>query len=179
MSGIPADKYHISIRILHWFMALMILGMIGVGWYMEDLPRENPLKGQLVGLHKSFGALALILFFVRAALRLATKVPPLPETIPVIQRFLAHAGHKLLYLLMFIVPLSGYAMSNLYGYGVKMFGIEMPKLFPEDKELASFVREAHEILPYILLGVVVLHVGAVIQHRFFDKKENDVLNRMV
>ncbi len=178
MSG-NTGKYHISIRIMHWSMALLILGMIAAGWYMAGLPKDDALKAPLTNLHKSFGTLALILFFVRLVIRLATKAPPLPETIPAIQRLLAHLGHAGLYVFMFIVPLSGYAMSNLYGYGVKMFGMEMPRLFSANKEFAALARESHGILPFLLLGLIALHVGAVVQHRFFEKPENDVLKRML
>jgi cytochrome b561 len=173
------QKYNISLRILHWVMAIIIIGMIGIGWYMSDLPRENPLKGTLIGIHKSFGVLILILFFVRIFFRLATAIPPLPETIRLMERRLAGVGHKALYVFIGIVPLSGYAMSNLYGYGVSLFGIPLPKIFPENKELAALAREAHEILPYILLGIIIVHIAAVVRHRFFDRPENNVLSRIV
>jgi cytochrome b561 len=177
--AIAYEKYNISLRIIHWVMALTIIAMIGVGWYMTELPKEGSLKNVLIGLHKSFGALLLILFFVRIALRFTTKIPALPVGIPKIQKKLAHLGHFMLYVFMLIVPLSGYAMSNLYGYDVSMFGIPLPKLFAENKDLGKLAREAHGIIPYVLLAIVVLHVAAVIQHHFLDKKENDVLKRMV
>lgn len=179
MAANISEKYHIYIRIIHWAMALIILGMIGVGWYMSGLPKDGSLRNVLVDLHKSFGVLILILFFVRVAIRLATKIPPLPGTIPALQRKLAHLGHFMLYGLIFIVPLSGYAMSNMFGYRVKMFGLEMPKIFPDDKVIGRIAHEAHEILPYIFLAIIALHVAAVIQHHFFDKPENDILKRMV
>jgi len=164
---------------MHWLMALLIMGMIGIGWYMAELPRENPLKGTLVGLHKSFGALLLILFFVRVGIRFATAIPELPQTMQLLERRLATIGHKLLYVFIGIVPLSGYAMSNFYGYGVSLFGLPLPKIFPENKELAGLAHEAHEVLPYILLVIIVVHVAAVIRHRFFDRPENDVLPRIL
>lgn len=174
-----AGKHHVLIRIMHWVMALLILGMIGCGWYMADLPKDDPLKGQLVGLHKSFGTLLLIMFFVRVLCRIVVTVPPLPETIPLIERALARVGHMMLYVFIGIVPLSGYAMSNMHGYEVSLFGLAMPKLFPTNKDLAGLVHEAHELLPYALLVIVILHVSAVIRHRFFDKPGNDVLGRML
>jgi cytochrome b561 len=160
-------------------MALFIIGMIAVGWYMHSLPRNDDLKNTLVGLHKSFGALILILFFVRVFLRFATKIPPLPKTIPPIERKLAHLGHGILYILIGIVPFSGYAMSNLHGSDVNLFGIKLPRLFLENKEFAHLSHEAHEILPYILLAIIIIHIAAVIKHRFFEKPQNNVLKRML
>ncbi len=176
---INTDKYHFLVRIMHWVMAMLLLGMIAIGWYMTGLSKEDPNKNILVGWHKSFGALLLILFFVRITLRLTTKAPPLPETMPLLVRKLSSIGHGILYIFIGIVPLSGYAMSNLYGYGVNMFGIAMPKLFETNKELAAIARKSHELLPYIFLVIIALHVIAVIKHRFFDKKENNILSRML
>lgn len=175
----PTEKYHVTIKILHWLMAIIILSMIACGWYMSELPKEDPMRSTFYGLHKSFGVVILILFFVRVVARLITKAPELPVGIPKLQQKLALLGHKLLYLFMFIVPLSGYAMSNLHGYAVKMFGMSMPKIFPDNKALGGVAHEAHEILPYVLLAIVVLHAVAAVQHRFFDKPGNDVLGRML
>ena len=160
-------------------MAALIVGMIGIGWYMTGLAKDSPLRNDLVGLHKSFGSLILILFCFRVVLRIVTKIPKLPAGIPWAEQKLAHLGHVALYLFMLIVPLSGYAMSNMYGFSVNMFGIAMPKLFSADKNLAHTAHEAHEILPYIFLVLIFFHVAAVIKHRFFDKSGNDVLGRML
>ena len=173
------EKYDISLRIIHWLMAAIIIGLIAVGWYMADLSRESPLKGTLVGIHKSFGALILILFVVRVILRIKKGAPPLPETIRPMDRRFAALGHLLLYFFILIVPLSGYAMSNLYGYGVNLFGIPLPKIFFENKALGEIAHEAHEVLPCILLAIIAAHVVAVIKHRYFDKPGNDVLPRML
>lgn len=172
-------KYHILMRLMHWLMAVLIICMICLGWYMSDLPKEDPLKGVLVGLHKSFGVLLLVLFLLRVVSRVVLVIPPLPDTMALVERRLAHVGHGTLYILMAVIPLSGYAMSNMYGYGVSVFGLAMPKLFPANKELAAIAREAHELLPYVLLVVLIIHVAAVIKHRFFDKPENNVLGRML
>ena len=172
-------KYPLIMRIIHWLMAALVIGMIAIGWYMSGLTRENPLKGTLIGIHKSFGVLILILFFVRVAIRLRSKIPALPETMPLIERRLAGFAHKILYVLIGIIPLSGYAMSNLYGYGVNLFILPMPRIFSENKELAGLAGESHEILAYSLLGMVIIHFAAVIKHRFFDRPENEVLGRML
>ncbi len=172
-------KYHISLRIVHWLMALLIILMIGLGWYMADLPKEDPMRDVLYMRHKSIGVTILILFFLRVAIRISTKIPPLPNTISFINQQLAHLGHGVIYILMAMVPLSGYAMSNMYGFGVSMFGIDMPKLFPTNHEIARIAKEVHSVIPYVLLAVVILHALAALKHRFFEKPENDVLGRML
>ncbi len=173
-------KYSLSSRILHWLMAAIILFLIGLGIYMADfLSKEAPNRMDVYNLHKSLGALVLALVVVRIVNRLIYKAPEMPKTLLKSEKILAHLTHAALYLLMIFVPLSGYLMSNLFGYPVGFFGIELPKIAETNLELAGFFHEAHEVLPYVLLGLIALHVLAVIKHRFFDKPENDVLKRML
>jgi cytochrome b561 len=174
------EKYHISLRIIHWLMATLILGMIGLGWFMEGLGKEVSYRGTLYFLHKSFGFTVLLLAVLRVVVKIKTKSLPLPQSIPAITRKLAHAGHHLIYLFIFAVPISGYAMSNMFGHGVSWFGLSLPKIFPANKELGGILNETHEILAYIMLGLIILHISGSLKHRFLDKNtKNDVLKRML
>lgn len=173
------QKYSTLMRVLHWVIAVIILTLIGVGWWMTGLADDDPVRGQVYGLHKSFGVLVLLLVALRFVVRLASKVPPLPDTIAPGIRKLAHGTHYLLYLFMFIVPISGYVMSDAGGYPVKLFGFTMPDFFEKDKAIGGLAHELHEILPYVLLGLILLHLAGALKHRFFEKPENDVLRRML
>lgn len=173
------DKYPIIMRVLHWFMGLTIIGLLAVGLYMEGLEKEDPIKDTLYYWHKAFGCLILILFFVRILVRQLSKVPPLPKGIKKIEKLAAHGAHIALYLLILLVPLSGYLMSNSYGYGVNMFGIDMPVLFEKDYDIGKLARQWHGWFAYAIIAVILAHVGGALKHKFFDKKENDVLNRML
>jgi len=95
------------------------------------------------------------------------------------EKILAHLAHGALYLLMIIVPLSGYLMLNLFGYPVKFFSIELPSLVTANPELGMTFAEIHEVSAFILLGIVAIHILAVVKHRFFDKPENNVLKRII
>lgn len=173
-------KYPLSSRILHWLIALIILTVLGLGIYMTKfLPMENPNHLQIYELHKSLGVSVLILVFIRIVNRFVKKAPSLPSTMPRWEVALAHLGHFGLYVLMVAVPLSGYLMSNSYGFPVHLFGIEMPFLITTNPALGNLFAEAHELLAYTLIALVVLHILAVIKHRFFDIPEHDVLKRML
>lgn len=161
-------------------MAVVILFLLGLGIYMtEFLSKESPNHLQVYELHKSFGVVVLALIFIRIINRLVKKAPPLPETMHKFERILAHLGHLGLYVLMIVVPLSGFLMSNSFGFPVKLFGLELPMLVATDFTHGRFFSEVHELAAYALLGLVIAHVAAVIKHRFFDKPENDVLKRMI
>ena len=172
-------KYSLVQRVLHWLMAILILGLIAVGWYMEGLERGVPNRGELYGLHKSFGMLVLFLVMFRIVVRWRKGAPPLPETLSASVHRAAHIAHYILYGFMVAIPLSGYFMSSFGGYSVKFFGIQLPSVVPENKDIGRFFHEAHGILAYILLAIITLHVAGAIKHRWFDKKENDVLQRML
>ncbi len=173
-------KYHITSRIFHWLMSLLIIFMIGFGIYITDfVNNDSENRYFLYDLHKSIGVLILILLIARIANRFYHRPPELPQTIKKIERNLAHIGHIGLYFLMLIVPLSGYLMSNSYGYEVKLFSISMPFLISPNIELAKIFGEIHEISAFTLAGLIAIHVIAVIKHRFLDQKENDVLKRML
>ena len=174
------SKYALSSRILHWLMALLILALLGLGIYMtEFLSKEAPNRMEIYSLHKSLGVLALILAFIRIVNRFLKPAPKLPDAIAKFERIAANLGHVGLYLLMLLVPLSGYLMSNSYGFPVHLFSIEMPFLVQRNMEMAGFFSEVHEISAYSLLGLVALHVLGALKHRFLEAPENDVLKRMI
>jgi len=173
-------KYHISSRILHWFMAILILGLLALGIYMADfLPEDAPSKFQIYDLHKSFGVMVLILIFIRIFNRLLHPAPALPQGLPAIEKFASHAVHVALYALMLAVPLSGYLMSNTYGFPVHFFTIEMPNLVAAKPEIGMYFAKTHKYAAYALIAAIGLHVAGALKHRFFDRPENDVLNRML
>jgi cytochrome b561 len=174
------QKYHISARITHWIMALIIISLLAVGFYMTNfLDKESTNRMMIYNLHKSFGALVMFLIIVRIFIRLSKPVPPLPDSISKFVQKTAHFVHILLYTLMIFMPLSGYLMSNFFGYPVHLFGLQLPMLVEKNIEMGKFFGEVHEILGFAFVVVLTLHISGAIKHRFFDKPENDVLKRMI
>ena len=161
-------------------MALLIFSLLAVGIYMTQfMATDSPNHLQTYELHKSFGVIALILIFIRIINRFIKKPPILPESISRIERILSHLGHFGLYVLMLIVPFSGFLMSNSFGFPVKFFSIELPVMVGTNFELGKLFALLHELSAYGLLALIAVHILAVIKHRFFDKAENDVLKRML
>jgi cytochrome b561 len=173
-------KYALTSRILHWVMSILIIFLLGLGIYMTDfIDNESSNRLEVYNLHKSLGMVVLILIFLRIINRLLTRTPPPPFAISALEKKLAKFGHLTLYFLMVTTPLSGYLMSSFAGYPVKLFTIEIPSIFEANFQIAGFFTEAHELSAFSLLGFLVIHILAVIRHRFFDKPGNDVLNRMI
>ena len=169
--------YTATAKLLHWLIALMIFGMLGFGFYMTGLDL-SPTKLQLFSWHKWAGVTVFMLVMVRLAWRVTHRPPALPEHMPALERFAAHAGHHLLYVLMLAIPLSGWLMSSAKGFQTVWFGVlPLPDLLTKDKALGNLLETVHVVLNYTLIAVLLGHVGAALKHHFIDR--DDVLTRML
>lgn len=173
------DNYGLVSRAIHWLMALLIVVLFAVGLYMTGLEDDNASKGAIYDLHKSFGVVVLLGLIFRLVWLMITRPPALPRVFGAMEKALTLAVRHSLYLLMFIVPFSGYAMSNFGGHSVELFGLAMPTLFAESEAAGEFMEEVHEIGAWILIILAVVHMLGALKHRYFDlDPEADVLRRM-
>jgi cytochrome b561 len=175
-----ADRYGLVSILLHWLMALLILAMIGVGAYMTDLDKEDPLRAQLYTMHKEIGVTILVLAVLRILWILASRPPVLPAALQRWEIILAKSTTGLLYLLMLATPIVGFLMTNASGKPVSYFGLfDLPLLIGENHNLHEILEEVHGFLAFTILALVGLHALGAIKHRFIDKDpEADVLKRM-
>ncbi|MBI5131625.1 MAG: cytochrome b [Rhodopseudomonas palustris] len=179
---IVVDKYPVALRVLHWLRALLILGLIAVGFTMTSLDDETAAKfTQLYPLHKSFGLLVFLVVLVQLGIRATSRLPG-PADLPAHERVLSHVVHVAIYALLLIVPLMGYAMSSSFTQsdGVTFFGLHVPELLPKNDAAFRVFQFLHKVLAYTLLALVGLHVLGALKHRFFDSNPKaDVLPRML
>ncbi|GGA09020.1 cytochrome b [Dyella caseinilytica] len=163
-------------KFFHWIVALGILGNGVWGLLMTDMS-PSMSKINVYALHKSIGLTILALFLLRVAWRLYDRAPP-DEPAPRWQRIAAHATHVLLYFFILALPLSGWMYNSLHGYPLQWFKLfNLPALAAKNDELAHTVRNVHEYLFYLLLLVLIGHVGAALKHHVFDR--DNVLRRML
>ncbi len=146
---------------------------------MAGLDYLDDRKEKLYILHKSFGVIIFVLVLIRIFFRITKKAPPLPNSMPKIIQFAAHFVQYLLYLLMILMPISGYLMSNFYGFPVIFFSKTLPNIVATNPELGKLFGEIHEFLGFSLIAILVLHIAGALKHRFFDIKENNVLPRII
>jgi cytochrome b561 len=153
---------------LHWLLALMILGSLGVGLYMTGLP-FSPQRLQLYNWHKWAGVTILVLSALRLLWRL-THRPPAPPPMPAWQQRASNMAHAALYALFFAVPLAGWAYSSAAGFPVVLFGVlQLPDFVAPDRALSETLKPVHQWLAYALAAVIGLHVAAALKHRFVDR----------
>ena len=163
-------RYSAPAIVLHWLMALLIFAGFPLGLTMVDLPL-SPDKLKLYSYHKWIGVTLLMLVAVRLSWRLTHTPPLLPASVAAWQRRASAIVHGLLYLLMIAIPLSGWLMSSAKGYQTVWFGVlPLPDLVGKDKALGDLLAEVHKVLNFTLLGLVVLHVGAALQHHFIERQ---------
>ena len=161
---------------LHWLMAVLILGLLALGIYMHELPL-SPQKLQLYSWHKWAGVGVFLLVWLRLAWRVTHRPPALPQAMSPLMRLAAHAGHAALYVLMVVIPLSGWLMSSAKGVQTVWFGVlPLPDLLARDRELGDLLQLVHKALNVLLMMTLAGHVLAALWHHFVLK--DDTLRRM-
>lgn len=155
--------FHPALRWLHWLMAAAIVAMLFIGVAMVST--VSSLHALLVSIHKPLGLMILLLVVVRLWLRFYTAVPPLPGSIPVWQRRLAHLSHWMLYAMMLLQPLIGWAMQSAAGYPVTVGGgFVLPPLAPVNNDWYALLRPLHSAVALLLFITVMLHLAAALFH---------------
>lgn len=159
---LAATHFSLPMRLVHWTMAVMILAMLFVGVGMVTSVSERHVW--LVGIHKPLGVAVLLLALVRLALRRHYGAPPLPAALPRWQRWAAQASHVLLYLLMVLMPLIGWAMVSAAGDPVVVGAWQLPSIVPADPLWFALLRRSHTVLAYLLFLTVLAHLAAALFH---------------
>jgi cytochrome b561 len=164
-------------QLFHWLIAALIFVMLGLGYYMEDLPLGTE-KLELYGIHKSTGLTIALLAALRLLWRLFHPPPPLPASMPPWERKAAVAVHWLLYLMLFVQPLVGFLQSNAANFPVVLWGmVPLPPLIGPDEPLSLTLIGVHTVGGNFLAVLVILHIAAALRHHFVLK--DDVLRRML
>jgi len=150
-------------RLLHWLMALMIIAMLFIGAGLVASVSER--HEWLIHLHKPLGIAILALVIVRLVVRFSTRQPPLPSDLPLWQVLAAKASHLVLYALMLVLPLLGWAMISAAGDPVMLSrSVQLPALVSASAPLFAVLRKAHGYLAYVLFLTVLLHLAAALFH---------------
>lgn len=172
-----ATKYKIPARIIHWTMALIILGMIPIGFLMLNEALGRPLRNTMFITHKNLGVVMLLLIFVRLAYRWRNPPQLRPVPLPAIQELAAKATHLGLYVMLLVMPLSGYIRVRAGGFPIEALdAMGIPALVPRSDALAAFAKTVHFYAAYGIIILIAMHVGAAAFHGIVRK--DGIFSRM-
>ncbi len=169
------DSFGLVTRVIHWVMAVLILGMFALGLRLTSM--EPGLSNLwLYGLHKTVGFTLLMLVVLRLLWHLVSR-PPAPIGPPGPMRLFIKAWHWTLYALMIATPIAGWAGSSATGIDVVVFNaITLPPLVAasERAEFVWFIL--HEIFAKVLIGMAVVHMLAALKR---EMEGDGTLTRML
>jgi len=169
------QQFNGLMRFLHWLMAAMVLTMLFIGIAMVASLGDYHL---LVSIHRPLGIAILILVVIRLVTRLSSTLPPFPATMSPQERVAAHASEVLLYTLLFVQPLVGWAMLSAARYPIALFGsVHLFPILPHNVMVYSILRQTHTILAYLFFLAFVAHFGAVLFHTLIVR--DGLLSRML
>jgi cytochrome b561 len=177
MTSTQIERYGRVAIAFHWAIALLILANWPLGYFAETI--EGRFGRNLVPLHKSIGLTVLALSFARLVWRLGHPAPPLPPSLSRWRASAARLTHWGLYLLIIALPLSGWLRTSPNSYPLRWFGLITVPKFPIEQGStgAELAATGHEVLAWMMLALVVLHVAAALHHHF--RLRDAILLRML
>lgn len=162
---------------LHWLMVLLIIGVYACMELREFYPKGSDPREALKAWHFMLGLSVLLLVFVRIGARLVAPAPAITPAPSPKQEMISKIMHLALYALMIMLPIAGWVLLSASGKPIPFFGLELPALVGENKELAKSIKEVHELagqFGYFLIG---LHAAAALFHHHVVK--DNTLRRML
>lgn len=164
-----------SMRFFHWLVAAVVLTMLGIGISMVA---SLAYYHRLISIHRPLGILLLILVILRYVNRRLSTLPPFPATMSQRERSAASASELVLYGLLFLQPLVGWAMLSAARYPIVMFGsMHLFPILPHNLLLYAFLRKTHTVLAFFLFLMFLGHFSAVLFHTLVIR--DGMLSRML
>jgi cytochrome b561 len=174
-----AMRYSRTAVWLHWMIAALMFVTIPLGFYGANL--EGEAAQGATNVHKLIGILILALTVVRIGWRLMHRPPPLPPAMAPGLRLLAVATHALFYVLLLVLPLSGWWMTSAFPgrHPIGIDGVIEAPFLPVELSMtaAGVAHQIHLTLGFVAIALILLHVSAALKHHFVDRDE--ILNRML
>jgi cytochrome b561 len=167
-TGLRAVRYRSIVVWVHWITAAVVVTQVALGFAFHRFYEQGtPERMELFAWHKTVGALILVLALIRLAVRLMNPPPPYPSDFPRWRRFVAVWTHRLFYVMLIVLPLTGLAaVSGRAEDGTVplRFGLSLPAIpgIPRENDFG----DVHEILVWTTLVLVVFHVSAALYNQF-------------
>jgi cytochrome b561 len=162
---------------IHWIMLLLFIAVYATINLRELYPKGSDPREALKTWHFMLGMLAFVFVWLRLATRFSGPAPLIQPAISRLQEISSKLLHLSLYALMIGMPITGWLLLSAAGKPIPFFGLQLPALIGENKDLASQIKELHEVIGttgYFLIG---LHAVAAFYHHYI--KHDNTLTRML
>jgi cytochrome b561 len=171
---IASARFALPSRILHWLMAPMVIAQLLIGVTMIASLSYYPL---LLAIHRPLGMLILVFAVVRLVNRLTHRLPPFLATMSPLERRIASWSEYLLYALLLVQPLIGWATVSASRFPVTLVGpIQLPGIAPRNLDVYAVLRECHSVFAFLLFATFTAHICAVLFHTLVLR--DGLINRM-
>jgi cytochrome b561 len=170
--------YSAAARTFHWMTAALVLTMIPIGITMANFDLGGAVEDPMYHLHRSIGALVMVITVVRLIYRLGHPAPPLPADMPAWQHATALATHWALYALLIAQPIVGWIATSAYRAPVLFFWLfDLPPIWREDRPFSEAMFVVHRSMGIFIATLICVHIAAALYHHFILR--DGVLKRMV
>ena len=176
----PAGQYGAIAKLFHWVTLGLILVALPLGFVIQHVKDDS--KMGFYALHESAGLTILFVALARLAWRWLSPPPSPPNDMPKLFRVASAAVHHALYGLLILQPVFGFLATNAWGFPMRgatayLGFIEFPKFMEAWESLAKILSLLHSIGGWLLVVLIVLHVGGALFHHAI--RRDGTLMRMI
>ena len=171
------DDFGLISKLLHWLIALTIIALIPIGWYMTGLSDQDILYWRLLDLHEFLGLILFVIVPLKFVWRLFSPNPPYVPELKSWERRTAQTVRVFFLIAMVLIPLSGFLFVASNGEAVELYGlVTIPDLGQLPDANRKLLSNIHYYFSYLCAAFIVLHILAALKHHVIDR--NRTLRRM-
>jgi len=149
-------------------MALAVFGMFALGIWMVELGYYDSWYHDAPYIHKSLGMLLFLMLVFRLVWRLLNVRPVLMGK--AWEQVIALLVHRLHYIVLFVLMVTGYVIPTAEGVGIDVFGwFTVPAIISFDQAQADMIALIHRYAAWAAMGLAGAHAAAALKHHFVDK----------
>tara|TARA_B100001093_G_scaffold230363_1_gene220864 strand:+ start:740 stop:1267 length:528 start_codon:yes stop_codon:yes gene_type:complete len=154
-------------KIFHWLSAAVLVIQIPLGFYLVDLDFSEK-RLTIENIHIILGISIFYLTILRLIYKLFNPTPSLPNSIFPGQKLIAKFNHFFLYISILIITISGAFKKLFNGEMLDIFFLSFE--IKDNFDLAELFYDIHIVSNYTLIGLISLHILAVIVHKVLFKE---------
>jgi cytochrome b561 len=170
-------RYVPSLIALHWLMLLLIVLVYACIELRVLYPRGSEIRAALKTWHYMLGLGVFVLVWVRLATRLIARTPPIIPPLPRWQMHAAHFSEFAIYVFMIAMPLLGWLILSAANELPTLFGMQLPAIVAEDRQLAKQLEEVHGLVGNVGYFLIGIHAAAALVHHYIQR--DNTLVRML